>query len=376
MTLFDGLNFGWRTALLSVALAQLLLIAAALLRPIANRSANRTLAALLLVLAGICTPWMIGFAGFYDKWRWLTFLPVQITLAVAPLVWLYVRALVFGRWPERAWRHLLLPLGQFAFLFGSFLLPLPIKNRWAELVGGPIDVIVTISTLIGLAVYGVASLQLLRRYRQWLATQRADDDRFASQWLQRVLIITLLLAALWSGYGFWNLVSPLGYTGFMGLYVAIAAIALYLGIEGWRHAHLPFPPMPVLDVETVNDSGRDWRTSGTQWAAIVKTQRWHADPELSLPVLARRLGTNSNYLSRALNEGLGVNFSQFVNALRSEAVAAMIDEGRDDDLLDLALEAGFSSKASFNRAFLNATGRTPSAYRTNVRQQRRVSKDE
>jgi AraC-like DNA-binding protein len=30
----------------------------------------------------------------------------------------------------------------------------------------------------------------------------------------------------------------------------------------------------------------------------------------------------------------------------------MMMQGRQDDLLDLALEAGFSSKASFNRAFL------------------------
>lgn len=376
MALFDGLSFGWRTALLSVALVQLLLLAAALLRPIANRSANRSLAALLLVLAGICTPWMIGFAGFYDKWRWLTFLPVQITLAVAPLAWLYVRALVFGRWPERGWLHLLLPLCQFAFLFGSFLLPLSVKNRWADAVGGPFDVINTVATLIGLSAYGAASLRLLHRYGAWLATQRGDDDRFALLWLQRVLIMTLLLAALWAGFGLWDAVAPLGYTGFMGLYLAIAAIALYFGIEGWRHAHLPFPAMPEMSEPTVGETSRDWPTMGEQWSQQVRHNRWFIDPELSLAGLARHLGTNSSYLSRALNDGLGMNFSQFVNGLRSETVAAAIDAGRSDDLLDLALEAGFSSKASFNRAFLAATGQTPSAYREARRNRSRVSKSE
>ena len=84
--MLEGLVFGWRTAVLTVAVVQLLAIAAALSRPLANRAANRTLAALLVVLAGILMPWLIGFAGFYDRWRWLTFAPFQITLAVAPLL--------------------------------------------------------------------------------------------------------------------------------------------------------------------------------------------------------------------------------------------------------------------------------------------------
>ncbi|HEY6964870.1 MAG TPA: helix-turn-helix domain-containing protein, partial [Erythrobacter sp.] len=63
-------------------------------------------------------------------------------------------------------------------------------------------------------------------------------------------------------------------------------------------------------------------------------------------------------------EGLGVNFSTFVNRLRCEDVAGALAEGRGDDLLDLALEAGFSSKASFNRAFRAEYGCTPSEYRS------------
>ena len=97
----EGLTFGWRSATLTLVIVQLLVLAAALTRPLANRVANRTLAALLVVLAGIVTPWAIGFAGLYDRWRWLTFAPFQITLAVAPLLWLYVGALTTGRWPAR-----------------------------------------------------------------------------------------------------------------------------------------------------------------------------------------------------------------------------------------------------------------------------------
>ena len=49
--------------------------------------------------------------------------------------------------------------------------------------------------------------------------------------------------------------------------------------------------------------------------------------------------------------------------MRSETVAKALDDGSTEDLLDLAFAAGFSSKASFNRAFHATYGMTPSTYR-------------
>jgi AraC-like DNA-binding protein len=98
----------------------------------------------------------------------------------------------------------------------------------------------------------------------------------------------------------------------------------------------------------------------------VRAGGWQADPELGLKQLARLLGTNSAYLSRALNEGLGMSFSSFVNGLRCEAVAEALRAGTDRSLLDLAFEAGFASKASFNRAFRQRYGVTPRGYRGDV----------
>lgn len=356
----EGLVFGWRTAVLAVAVAQLLLLAAALTRPLANRVANRTLAALLLVLAGVVTPWMIGFAGFYDRWRWLTFAPFQITLAVPPLLWLYAVGLTTGRWPPRARRHLTPAAIQFAYLAGSFLLPWPLKDRWADLTYTPVTRATDVLTVLGLAIYGIAGLKLLRRYRAAIAEQRSDDARFASRWLARAFAAGALLLPVWAGFVAWNALDPLGYRGLMPLYLAIAAFALFLAVEGWRHATLPFPP-PIIPPPA--PPGRDWRAQGEAWAAAVRVEGWAADPELSLATLARRLGTNTGYLSRALNDGLGVSFSSFVNGLRSRAVAAAIDAGDRRPLLDLALEAGFASKASFNRAFRAELGTSPSAYR-------------
>ncbi len=78
---------------------------------------------------------------------------------------------------------------------------------------------------------------------------------------------------------------------------------------------------------------------------------------------ATTIGTNTAYLSRGLNEGLGLGFAEAINGLRVEHVAARLRDGSDGDILTLAIDAGFGSKATFNRVFKDRFGMTPSAYR-------------
>lgn len=372
LPVFDGLSYGWRTAILSVAVAQLLSIAVALLRPVQNRIANRALAALLVATAGVVTPWMIGFAGFYDKWQWLSFSPFSITLAICPLFYIYVYALTEGRAPRRMLLHLAPAILQVVYLSVCFIvLRQPVKNDFLG-AQAPLYGFLTAAGVIGGCIaYGAASQKLLKRYRSELARQRSDDHRYAAEWISRSILALGVFLLAWIGFSIADMISPLGYRGFMGLYVVIAAFALYLAIEGWRHASLAFPPRAALveaasnfaGSEETDAAGRNWSALGAEWQARVKAARWHADPSITIADLARRLGTNTGYLSRALNEGLGVNFSTFINGLRCEDVAQRLASGDRRDLLTLALEAGFSSKASFNRAFAARFGVTPSQYR-------------
>lgn len=345
-----------------------MVVALSLLRVLQNRTANRTMTALLVVLAGMITPWMIGFAGFYDKWMWLTFAPLQISLAVAPLFYLYAHALVTGHWPNSGKWHLAPALAQFLFYSICFLLPFDTKMRWFELASPTINWTTGIGTIAGLGIYGRASFNLLRAYRSALTAARSDGHRYAARWLGRAVAALAALLIIWTIFLVWDWLLPLGYTGLMGLYIAIGTFALYLAIEAWRHAALPFPQLASLRaVADTLPPPRNWKHLGDEWAEKVRSEGWAVDPELSLSALARRLGTNTGHLSRAINEGLGVNFSTFVNDLRAKHVADMLTEGRRDDLLDLALEAGFSSKASFNRAFAASMGVTPSVFRKRLK---------
>lgn len=363
------LFFGWRTAVLLCAALVIVPIASALPQLAVNRLANRTLSILLLVLVGVMTPWMIGFAGFYDRWPWLTFLPVALPLLVPPLAYLYAHALIHGQWPSRA-RFAFVPGAlHFGVMAVGFCLPLPLKQAFAETIAPWINAILATGLVLGFA----AALNLLarefRRYARWLADQRSDDARFATRWLARTLAALALLFALWAGFEMVDLVYPLGYEGLMPLYCGIAAVTVFLAIEGWRHAALVWPVMPnnPLEAPPPPSARHDWTALGERWERELRSSGAFRESDLSLARAARLLGTNSNYLSRACNEGLGMSFSTLINHMRAEAVVAAMASAPGASLLDLALEAGFASKASFNRAFAERFAASPSAYRRRLR---------
>lgn len=91
----------------------------------------------------------------------------------------------------------------------------------------------------------------------------------------------------------------------------------------------------------------------------------YLDPEISLPELSKRLGVSSHFLSRVINEQLGVNFFDFVNRYRVEEVKLRITDPKFNylSILGIAFESGFNTKSTFNRVFKKITGLTPKEFR-------------
>lgn len=96
----------------------------------------------------------------------------------------------------------------------------------------------------------------------------------------------------------------------------------------------------------------------------MREKQLYVNPGLTLPDVAGQLGTSSRQVSRAVNQGFGVNFNDFVNSYRTRALIDRLkaDEHHSKTLLALALECGFNSKSTFNRAFKKYTGMTPKSY--------------
>ncbi|WP_430814925.1 helix-turn-helix domain-containing protein [Carboxylicivirga sp. RSCT41] len=96
----------------------------------------------------------------------------------------------------------------------------------------------------------------------------------------------------------------------------------------------------------------------------MEKDKLYLEPELNIGNVANQLNIHAHQLSKLINTQLGKNFFEFVNAYRVEEFKkiAADPKNRHISILGLAMDAGFNSKATFNRIFKNSTGLTPSEF--------------
>lgn len=83
---------------------------------------------------------------------------------------------------------------------------------------------------------------------------------------------------------------------------------------------------------------------------------------ITLKTAARAIGYDENYLSRYFHQAVGMNFRRFLNQYRIEYACHLL-QNRAANIADVALQAGFQNIRSFNRAFQDVMGKTPTEYR-------------
>jgi AraC family transcriptional regulator len=90
------------------------------------------------------------------------------------------------------------------------------------------------------------------------------------------------------------------------------------------------------------------------------------DEEITLAQLAQVAGVSVFHFARTFTRTMGVSPSRYVTRMRLEKAMAEIAANKLS-LAEIAFKAGFSSQASFTRAFYRVTGLTPGEYRIHRR---------
>ncbi len=115
-------------------------------------------------------------------------------------------------------------------------------------------------------------------------------------------------------------------------------------------AAVPAQDRPALArLQALMDEGVIWRKEG-----------------LTVGALAAEVGVPEHRLRRLINGALGFrNFADFLNARRIEAAKTALADPANAraPVSSLAFDLGYASLGPFNRAFKDATGQTPTAWR-------------
>ncbi|MTB53210.1 AraC family transcriptional regulator [Lewinella sp. W8] len=358
------LPFSWPVLLLLGSIAQGVLLALLLLLRKKNQLANRFLGLLLLGFSLWLLDGFFVIGGIYRQDANYYFLPIFYSFSFGPLLYFYVRNLVNADFRFRGhqlWHFL--PVVLQASLYGFLTLQSYAFRRWFWMeVHLPFTYgLEFYGTLLSLTVYGLAAIGLLRRYQHWLRENYSEYSRIRLQWLRTVLVLILLLCLLWTGD---VLFSQLYWTEqWESIHsAALSLIMLVLGIGGIRQDSLGevrYEPPPKRESAPEIDPQLLERI-----VHRMEREEDFREPDLSLRKFAVLLDTPPRKVSQHINHGLKQSFVDFVNTYRVAAVKERIRQGALEDwtLLAIALEAGFNSKATFNRVFRQLAGESPGEF--------------
>ncbi len=288
---------------------------------------------------------------------------------------------------------------------------------------GPFDLFSTL-LLFQVLAYWVAALWQIDRYSKSLEQQFSELERYRLQWLRQLLWICGPLWLFWaisimtpwpsavylSQVGFAVSVYALGYRGMRQVQlwsdpeqshssaatprvVLDTTETLAISIDPPSHAtngtaiseapltagHARFESpatKPLLDSPALlaapearyaksGLTAADLETIDANLDALMQRELCFLEPELSLTDLAKRLRVSAHALSQTLNMHRRQNFFEYINGLRVQEVKrCFVDPAyQNQSILEIALAAGFASKATFNATFKRLTGLTPSQAR-------------
>ena len=345
------------------------------------------------------SPWMTGFAGWYDTQPYrdiLFYTPFQHLYFIGPVIYFYVQSLLNPsfRFGKKEWLQLVpgllyllysvvmvttdkLVLGDYYFLASGVD---PDFDTWYQLTG-----------FVSMLVYFLLSFRYYQLYRKLMVQVISYADSVLFQWVRNFLLAFLVMLTFRLLFFVLGEIVDLAYKGFWWYFLFFGILFYYIAITGYansietkvpfrtsgagsRHTLLLLPPVSgqqeaitedaeVISVEPVLKKQTDEQLSGWKEKILqqMQVQKAYEDPELSLTTLARELKTNPAVISRTINQGFEQNFNDFVNQFRIDAVKEMLDKGehKKQTLLGIAFDCGFNSKATFNRAFKKATGLSP-----------------
>ncbi|MEL6534008.1 MAG: AraC family transcriptional regulator [Bacteroidota bacterium] len=341
--------------------------------------ASRWLGAFIGLCTLYITPWMLGFAGWYAHDIYsdiLFYLPLQHLYLLGPLLWFYTQSLFqpqFRLTRQRA-LHLLpaalyvgyIALGGLADLFWEE------PRFYADGRDKDYKLWYQVTGLLHMVGYLVLCIRTYRAAQRKLDAEVSFADALRLRWVNRYLwifaimqslrLIFLLALPVWSKFGD------------QGWYHLIFSLLFYyISIQGFGHSQrsysLPLPEsLPTLAPSPKEKKEPATKVLQPEWKSSLQEKleqdKLYANPQLTLAMLAQSVGLSTHHVSATINQSFGINFNDWVNGYRVEAVQEAIRQGKHEQftLLSLALDNGFNSKSTFNRVFKKHTGVTPAQF--------------
>ncbi|MEM9545070.1 MAG: helix-turn-helix transcriptional regulator [Bacteroidota bacterium] len=347
-----------------------------------NKRHSKWLAAFIFLGALYISPFMFGYAGWYGKdgyREFLYFMPLQQLFLIGPVFYFYVKTLLNRNleFDRKDLLHFVPAIIYAIYILIVFITDYLILDEFYFYADGrdmDLDFWYQMAGLLSMLFYLYRSLKYYLNYRTISLQEVSFADEIAFKWIKHFIIafsIILVLRVLffilnpeWGKFGskFWY-------------YCCFSILLYYISITGYSNTIRTTIKLDdgLLEGLEPSENGERSKTSNemeedialSEWkekiTQLFESKQVFKNSNLTLTDVADQLNTNRNIISKAINQEFQMNFNDFVNVKRAEAVIEQLKKGEHikNTLLAIALDCGFNSKTTFNRAFKKHTSITP-----------------
>ncbi len=315
------------------------------------RDAMRILAARLAVIA------LIGSIGFS-----LSLLPESLSLPkIVHQSAVFVNAISFG----------------FQWLLGRALMQdrFRVHNLdWFLVVVMGLIVLAADSPVFGVTLSGRATFQLLALaavtcvlcHLSWIAISSFDDDLLANRRRVRIWFTVFIVFSYMVLLSMDLLRAPtFAKAIFYDSCSIVISIAIVLWATHFNSEKLFSQAVNDLNIAKKNADAKD-NQQLNRLLNLMEHDQLYRQPDLSIRTLAEHLGLAEHNLRPLINKHLGYrNFAAFLNNYRLQHARALLSDSsmQNTAILNIAMDAGYQTLSTFNRAFKSHYQETPSAFR-------------
>ncbi len=338
-----------------------------------NQLAEKLLGTLILLISLACLNIYFLETGLdfnSNLWAILrAIVPLIIIMPIGPLIYFYTKAITQSKKQLSAQdkRHFIPVLldivpetSAFLFLVGVFFgwLDFELQSPLGEFIDS-YNTYVDIPRWLSISIYLYFSFREIKKAKG----NPKENPQFI--WAKQLLIGFSIFQLTWLAFLIPYVIPAttnfvLDFAGWYPVYVPLTVLVYWLCIRGYL-----MNPQIAKPSSSSELSETEVSETMQQLENVMKNDRLFLNPTLQLADVIEQTGIPQKQISAVLNQHLGKSFNEYVNSFRVEEFKKKLLDEKFQHLTitGIALECGFNSQATFQRAFKVQEGKSPSQFR-------------
>ncbi|MDN5200973.1 helix-turn-helix domain-containing protein [Fulvivirgaceae bacterium BMA10] len=302
--------------------------------------------------------------------------PFVMIYTLGPSLYLYILSLLYPEkklTPIRILTYYFPPIFQFVFRISVIVVYFLVRNKVLfdkaalESLDSVYYFYAEAFSIIVFLIYLYLSLKLfIRAHASYnISSVSKEVQQKIYKWIKALLFCMIVLGLAWpltvSAPYFFDLSYNVHY---YPIELILVIFIYWIGFVGYLRINMIFPLRSRFLHGSISTSmAKQWMI---QLQSAMENDKLYLDPGLNRSKVAAYIGINPKIISVILNQHSRQNFNDFVNTYRVEEVCKKLlsTKNRHLTISGIALESGFNSQATFQRAFKNIKGISPKEYQT------------